>query len=549
MKKINPKSTILIDPSPRFEEKSEPYEIIYADPRDEEILLKFLKETRISAHMARWFLDYEYNQLIWSDGIYEILELDARKYGASYQNFIEMVHPDDRYLKNQAQKDLQKASKPIELNYRLLFNNGRIKWINEICNTDFDQEGHPIRSYGTIQDITRYKLSEEDFRQKEERFKSLIESIPSGIAIIQNNKIAFINPAGRRLLAGNTQVQLKGKNITNIVHSESRKKLLKKLKSVTQGHIEPTFEEKLMQLNGSCFDAEITLIQTIFQGSTAVQIIVNDISERKKTEEALRKSEEKFRILAVNLSENEIRLKELIETKDKFFSIIAHDLRGPFNSIIGFLDLLRYQYEDFNDSERKNYLRLIDDNANQTLKLLINLLEWAKSQTGKISFQPTTHKFLPIIKNVEETLYSSLNLKSVKLQYNIADQLEIFADSNMLTTIIQNLISNAIKYSYPGGTITIMAELKNDQVEVEVVVSDTGTGMSDETKNRLFRIDNQISIPGTNNEKGSGFGLILCKDFIEKHKGRIWVESELEIGSKFIFTMPNFNSTLPYSSL
>lgn len=539
MKKIKSKPSILIDPKSRLEEKSEPYEIIYADPRDEEIHLKFLKETRLSAHMARWFLDYEYNQLIWSDGVYEILEIDTRKFGATFQNFIEKVHPDDRYIKNQAQQDLKKTSKPIELNYRLLFKGNRIKWINEICNTDFDQEGYPIRSYGTIQDITRYKLSEENFRQKEERFKSLIESIPSGIAIIQDNKFAFINSAAKRLFGWNTQVQSKGKNITHIVHSESKTNLLKKLKSVIHDQTEPTFEEKLMRLDGSSFDAEITLIQTIFQGSPAIQIIVNDISERKKTEEALRKSEEKFRILAVNLSENEIRLKELIETKDKFFSIIAHDLRSPFNSLIGFIDLLWNKYEDLDDAEKKNYLKLMDDDANQTLKLLNNLLEWAMSQTGKISFQPKVQKLLSIVMNVEDTLHSALNLKSLKLNYDIPDQLEIFADKNMLTTILQNLINNAIKYSYPEGTITVKADLKDDLIEI--VISDSGTGMNEEIKNKLFRIDEQISIPGTDNEKGSGLGLILCKDFIERHKGRIWVESELEKGSKFIFTMPNFD--------
>ena len=539
MKKHNPKTTLSIDPISSLKDKQESYEIIYADPRDEEIHLKFLQKAQISAHMARWFLDHEYNQLIWSDGIFEIFELDAKKYGASYFNFIQIVHPDDRHLKNQAQEDLQKTLNPIEINYRLLFNDGRIKWINEICNTDFDQDGHPIRSYGTIQDITKYKLTEENFRQKEERFKSLIESIPSGIVICQDNKLAFVNPAGRMLLQGNTQLKLKGINISKIVFQKSKNKFLKKIKSATYGQIEPIFEEKLIRLDETYFDAEITLTKTTFQSSPAVQIIFNDITKRKNTEEALRKSEEKFRMLAVNLSENEIRLKDLIVTKDKFFSIIAHDLRSPFNSIIGFLDLLINQYEDFDDSEKKEFLKVIENNANNTLKLLENLLEWAKAQTGKVLFQPNKQKLLPAIENLVETMNPALNLKRLTLNYSIPENLEIYADTNMLTTILQNLLSNAIKYSNPGEIISINATLNDNMLEV--IVSDTGTGISEEVKKKLFRIDEHVSLAGTANEKGSGLGLILCKDFIERHKGTIWVESEQGLGSRFVFRIPQQN--------
>ena len=539
MKKHNPKTTLSIDPISSIKDKQESYEIIYADPRDEEIHLKFLQKAQISAHMARWFLDHEYNQLIWSDGIFEIFELDAKKYGASYFNFIQIVHPDDRHLKNQAQEDLQKTLNPIEINYRLLFNDGRIKWINEICNTDFDQDGHPIRSYGTIQDITKYKLTEENFRQKEERFKSLIESIPSGIVICQDNKLAFVNPAGRMLLQGNTQLKLKGINISKIVFQKSKNKFLKKIKSATYGQIEPIFEEKLIRLDETYFDAEITLTKTTFQSSPAVQIIFNDITKRKNTEEALRKSEEKFRMLAVNLSENEIRLKDLIVTKDKFFSIIAHDLRSPFNSIIGFLDLLINQYEDFDDSEKKEFLKVIENNANNTLKLLENLLEWAKAQTGKVLFQPNKQKLLPAIENLVETMNPALNLKRLTLNYSIPENLEIYADTNMLTTILQNLLSNAIKYSNPGEIISINATLNDNMLEV--IVSDTGTGISEEVKKKLFRIDEHVSLAGTANEKGSGLGLILCKDFIERHKGTIWVESEQGLGSRFVFRIPQQN--------
>jgi PAS domain S-box-containing protein len=656
MKKPLQTST-LNEPKLGFSESQEPYEIIYADPRDEEIHLNFLKRAQINAHMARWFLDHEYNQLLWSDGIFEILELDSRKFGANFNSFLEVIHPDDRQIKNQAQEALLKTSRPLEINYRLLFSDGRVKWINEICNTDFDKEGHPIRSYGTIQDITKFKLSEENYKLKEDQFNRLIESIPLGVAICQDNKIVFNNPAWEKLLSGNTRSLFIGKSIAKILQSESKRNFLKRIDSVSKGNPEPTFEEKIRRLDGSEFYAEVTLTQTIVQDSRAVQITVNDISALKETEKYLRVNEEKIKSLtqfsadvfwslgiAGNLTyvspsvgnmfgfqpeeiinqnivkfltldsstiafdeiektisdkqtcvktvsnrvilesvckdgrikwieirgcptydsnqmisgfsgvcrdiskrknteelikKNKIRLKELIETKDIFFTIIAHDLRSPFNSILGFLDLLRNQYDDFDDTVRKDYLRLIEENANNTLNLLNNLLEWAKAQTGKISFLPKRQKLISIVANSIETLNSALLLKELKIKYPINDSLEIYADTNMLTTIFHNLISNAIKHSYRGGTIEIKADLTDNQLKVSV--SDSGVGMNKETLKNLFQTDNQNSIPGTANEKGNGLGLILCREFIHMHHGIIWAESKPGKGSKFIFRIPQEN--------
>ncbi len=654
MKSINYKTAQRTKPSTRIAERTEPYEIIYADSRNDEIHLEFLKRARINAHMARWFLDYEYNQLIWSDGIFEILELDSRSAGASYTRFLEIVHPDDRYLKNKANEDLQKTKKPLEINYRLLFSDGRIKWINEICSTDFDQNSHPLRSYGTIQDITKYKISENNIRLKEEQFRNLIESIPSGIAIIRNNKFSFINKSGAKIFGADSPVELSGKPIIKFLPPESKREFLKKVKSVLLERQELTFEEKFIRLDNTEFEGEVCLAQTVLQDSPAIQLIINDITQRRKAEDDLRKSEEKFRTLAVNLSDviwamdlsgyitfvspsikrilgfdalevtnqnissfltpesaallfskiadwklkkrshqstisnkiilesvdknrktklieitsdpiydtkntltgftgicqdvterikaeqllkdNEIKLKELIATKDKFFSIIAHELRSPFNSIIGFLELIQSQYEDFDDSEKKYYLQQTEENAINTLKLLDNLLEWAKTQSGKISFQPIQQDLLPIVKEVAETLNPSLKFKRLSLDYDIEDELKIYADKNMLTTIFQNLLSNAIKYSMPREKILIEAKQKGNFVEI--IVTDSGTGMSEETKNKLFRIDEQISVPGTANEKGSGLGLLLCEDFIKRHNGSIEIESEPEKGSKFIFRIP-----------
>ena len=155
--------TQLIKPPFSIGENQNRYEIIYADPRNEEIHLQILEKAQLNAHMARWFLDLEYNHLLWYNGVYEILEIDSKKSGASYDIFLEIIHPEDRAIKEEAQKALFETRKPMEITYRLQMNDGRIKWINEICSADFDQNENPIRIHGIIQDITGYKRSEKKF--------------------------------------------------------------------------------------------------------------------------------------------------------------------------------------------------------------------------------------------------------------------------------------------------------------------------------------------------------------------------------------------------
>jgi PAS domain S-box-containing protein len=521
MKKTSAKLSETNDPSKGIR-NDEPQGIFLPRPDETGLLHTVSNTSRESDHMARWLLDYEHDRLIWSDGIYKILEIDPAKHPANYFTFLEIIHPNDRHIKINAQERLKSSGKPIEINYRLQFGDGRVKWVNEICTTDFDPEKRPLRSLGTLQDITRFKPAAEKILKKNDQFSRLIEYMPQGIAIIQANTFALVNSSGRRLFGDNPADGLTGKNISLILAPDTRERFMKIFSRVINGSTEPTFEAKLKTLAGNEFDAEITLIQTVFQNNPSVQLIASDLTERKKTEILLR--------------QNEKRLKETIATKDKFLSIIAHDLRSPFNSIIGFLEMLKEQYDDFNDEERKNYISLIYENAIKTLNLLDNLLVWARAQTGKVSFTPATQKLYPIVKQVSETMDSPLQLKQLQLKIAVPPELEIYADTNMLKTIIRNLLSNAIKYSLPKGLIVIEAATTGKYSKI--TVSDSGIGMSPEIRSKIFRIDEHISNPGTANETGSGLGLILCKDFINRHQGQVSVESEPGKGCTFTLLFP-----------
>ena len=229
-------------------------------------------------------------------------------------------------------------------------------------------------------------------------------------------------------------------------------------------------------------------------------------------------------------------LFELNASKDKFFSIIAHDLKNPFNTIIGFSEMLKEEVKSGDHESIGEYAGLINTSAVQTFRLLENLLEWANSQRGKILFSPIPIKLSELYNEELSVLNDMAKGKDIELKSSYPENLTIFADKNMMKTILRNLISNAIKFTHKNGKVEVKAMIGNRLVEISV--SDTGIGMTNETKAKLFKIDANLSTPGTENEKGTGLGLFLCKEFIEKHGGKIWVESEPGKGSTFKFILP-----------
>jgi PAS domain S-box-containing protein len=229
-------------------------------------------------------------------------------------------------------------------------------------------------------------------------------------------------------------------------------------------------------------------------------------------------------------------LQKLNAEKDKFFSIIAHDLKTPFNSIIGFSEILVKQVMERNFEGIEDYSNIILNSSQRAMNLLMNLMEWSRSQTGRMEFSPQYLDIDVLINDATELLSEVAHQKSIAISRELPRNIRVFVDKAMIDTLLRNLISNAIKFTNPGGTIVVSAEQKQD--EVMVTVSDNGVGINTDAMGKLFRIEESYSTKGTQNEQGTGLGLILCKEFIEKHGGEIWAESEVGIGSKFCFTIP-----------
>jgi signal transduction histidine kinase len=231
-------------------------------------------------------------------------------------------------------------------------------------------------------------------------------------------------------------------------------------------------------------------------------------------------------------------LEKANKTKDKFFSIIAHDLKSPFNSLLGFSELLLENHKEYDENERESYLKIINEVAKNTYELLETLLTWARSQTDRLKFNPEKINIEALIYEIIFLLKETAKNKEIEILSKVDKEIVIYADKNMISTVIRNLISNAIKFTPVRGKITVVVYISNDNENVQVSVKDTGVGIPPETQSKLFKITETVTTKGTENESGTGLGLILCKDFIEKHGGRIWVESVPTKGSEFLFTIP-----------
>lgn len=253
----------------------------------------------------------------------------------------------------------------------------------------------------------------------------------------------------------------------------------------------------------------------------------NKLIEEHKTELVLKNEE---------LIEKHEELKELNAMKDKFFRIISHDLKGPFNSIIGFTELLRSDYNLLDDEARIEMLEDIDNSSQYAYELLINLLTWARTQTGEITINKEPLNLRELVNTSVELYGLNASGKNIDIVVNVPNDLTLIVDKNTSMIVIGNIINNAIKFTPEGGLISINSSDKEDYVNLHIV--DTGVGMPPEVLKKLFRIDETITSLGTNNEKGTGLGLILCKEFAEKNGGCIDVNSNIGKGSEFIVALP-----------
>lgn len=299
------------------------------------------------------------------------------------------------------------------------------------------------------------------------------------------------------------------------------------------------FEWLMKRKNGEILSAEISFNRSTYNGNDAVLATVRDLSESKKVMNELQRQN------------NE--LKESNKSKDKFFSIFAHDLKNPFQGLLGFIDLLYEDLDELSNEQVKEYLANVRNASYHTYALLENLLEWSRIQSGKMPFTPSVFDISDEISSVISVLENNASQKDIKLINEVDQGIKVEADRNMIHSVIQNLVTNSIKFSNANGRVVIRgrvpltyvkAKISNepgDRQWLEISVSDNGIGIPEEILPKLFQLNGQYSRAGTANEPGTGLGLVLCHEMIEKNGGRIWAESISGQGTTFIFTIPLSN--------
>ena len=495
------------------------------------------------------------------------------------------------------------------------------------------------------------KSIEQRLQDSENRYLKIVENCPDAVSIHTEGKIVYINKACICLLGATSASEIIGKSIFEFVHPDYRALIIERIeKQKEENCVMPWAEEKLLRLDGTSIDVETIAIPAKYDSKTASQLIIRDISERKKIELTLKKSEARYRAIAdfsydwetfrdnfgnliysspaferitgylnedyisgkitlkdfihpddyafsmqefnktnegknipifefrllaksgeikymnvsvqhafigegvyigfrssikditeIKIAEQKLQqqkkqLEELNSTKDKLISIIAHDLRNPISSIIGLSGLLINNFREYDIELTETFLKNINVAAKRNSDILQNLLTWANNQTGAINFNPKKTDLLKNIKEIIEILSPSAILKNISINVEPTEKTIVYADQNMLQTILRNLISNGIKYTKQGGYVNISA--KSFDQYIKIAVTDNGVGIDEKIKQNLFKVGEPVTCAGTEGESGTGLGLIICKEFVEKHGGEICVESEPNKGSEFKFTIP-----------
>ena len=370
---------------------------------------------------------------------------------------------------------------------------------------------------------SRAETATKKLQHSETRYRRLFEAAKDGILILDafNGRIVDVNPF-LIVMLGYTYQEFLGKELWEIgifKNIDDSKAAFIELQK--KGYIR--FEDMPLETkNGEPINVEYVSNVYLVDKTKVIQCNIRNITDRKMAEEALIKSENS--------------LKELNATKDKFFSIIAHDLKSPFNSIIGLSDLLSEKMRRKDFSEIEIYATTIQNSSWKAMNLLTNLIEWSRLQTGRMEFKPAFFEIISLINEVTELLNEAARQKSITISSETPPYFNVLADKSMISTVLRNLLSNAIKFTKPGGKIVISAIQKDK--ELMLAVSDNGVGIKKDALDKLFLIESSSSTRGTQEEEGTGLGLILCKGFVLKTGGKIWAESEAGKGSRFVFTLP-----------
>lgn len=436
------------------------------------------------------------------------------------------VHPDDYELVFEKFQLAMKGEEIAPLEYKAVSKNNEIRNLS-VSSKPFWHNNKFEGLLASIKDITEQKNSDISLQESEEKYRNLFDSIPASIAIMTDGEVIDCNNYYMNFFGLENKSERIGKRLDKFYpdYQPNGERSLDEAKK----HIELAlkkgihiFEWLSKNKNGKLIMFEIQLSSYKVRDKNYIMSIGWDISDRKKTEHSM--------------EEYSKELKKHIDDKDRFISILAHDLRSPFNSILGFSNLLLRNINKYDKEKIEIQARILNQAVHKVFHLLEDLLFWISSQSGKMLFEPKMINLNELCIQQIEHIKTHANTKDITIHFFESDVIEAYADKNMFKSILRNLILNAVKFTHRKGMISIHLE-KNPQNSI-ITVSDTGIGINKDDIPKLWTISEKFSTEGTEGEQGTGLGLLLCKEFVEKHEGKIWVESEPGKGSAFKFLLP-----------
>jgi signal transduction histidine kinase len=407
------------------------------------------------------------------------------------------------------------------------------KWVNKTGKIIFLKEFVvPIRNnkdeivyYDVIiEDITNLKLVDELIKKYQMRDLSILKALPDLLFLISSNGVfldfKYNNKNNFNLFSN--PLEIIGKRVEEIFPTETAHLIFTAINKTLSDEELQTVEFSIENLGKlAYFEARI-----IYNTSDQALVLLRDITVQKLAEAELRTVTEDLQ--AANIE------------KDKFFSLIAHDLRTPLVGLTGYAEILAADIEVLSKEEIREYSNSIVEISRQTIKFLSNLLEWSRLQIGKIRYEPTDVSINRMVDSVYQLLKSNLKRKDINFLNLTNPEHIVYADENMIYSVINNLISNAIKFTNTNGEIIVSSKEEDDKIITSV--KDNGIGMSDEQMDNLFVLNKSFTTQGTAKEKGTGLGLILCRDFINKNFGKLYVKSKEGEGTEFSFSLPKFKN-------
>jgi len=433
-----------------------------------------------------------------------------------YGDFMKLVHPDDAENAMDAfRKHISGENDVYECEYRIRHQDGHYLWFYDVGKISLKTKESTLYN-GIVQDVTARKFAEIALIESEENLRELINNVPLAVFLHRDGKILMVNKT-TEVYTGYTKEELVENSVLLVDKLVPEADAVELWNNTIRGK-SYILETEHTRKDGSCYPAEVNFTSINFNGNKAILAIAQDITERK-------------RIL------NE--LKELNSAKDKFFSIIAHDLHTPYQALLGFSEILAKQHRELEPDTREKIILSIRNAAKSSFYLMESLLAWARTKSGKIEYNPQNTTLSTLVFEAETSVKSSADKKGIALYNTIDKSFKVFADRPLLTTVVRNLLSNAVKFTQSGGNVVVRVNsIDNENRMIVVSVTDTGMGMTESQIETIFRIDKQTSTRGTQGEPGTGLGILLCKEFIELHGGKIWVESTKGVGTTFFFTIP-----------